>query len=137
MPLPSKASPLTRRFALGLRYLVVVALVMDGVAQLLRAPPIVNGMRESGFDISVLPVLSGIVLTCALLLAIPRTAALGAIVVTGFLGGAIAIHFREGQVGSPPQLISLGLGIAMWASFYLRNDHIYQVLPFMRRDGGV
>src|SRR5258708_12652050 len=55
-------------------------------------------------------VVGPIILACAILYAIPATAVLGAILVTGFLGGAICAHVRIGELGSPPEIISLLLG---------------------------
>ena len=71
-------------------------------------------------------------LTCTILYAIPRTAMLGAILLTGFLGGAICTHFRLGEIGSPPQLICLALGILVWAGLYLRDTRVRDLLPLMR-----
>ena len=68
-------------------------------------------------------------LACAILYAIPRTAVLGAILTTGFLGGAICTHFRLGEIGSPPQLISLLLGVMTWGGLYLRDSRIRTLLP--------
>jgi len=53
----------------------------------------------------------------------------GAILVTGFLGGAICAHVRIGELGSPPELISLFLGAMTWGGLYLRNPRIRAVPP--------
>jgi hypothetical protein len=73
--------------------LVVLALLTDAVVNLLAPERIANEVIATGFKISQTPALGTIVLFCALLYAIPRTAVLGAILVTGFLGGAICTHF--------------------------------------------
>jgi hypothetical protein len=72
-----------------------------------------------------------IVLVCATLYTIPQTAILGAILVTGFLGGAICTHFRLGATTSPPQIISFILGLMTWGGLYFRNDHVRSLLPFV------
>ena len=68
-----------------------------------------------------------IILACAILYAIPATAVLGAILVTGFLGGAICAHVRIGELGSPPEIISLLLGAMTWGGLYLRDPRIRAV----------
>ena len=65
-----------------------------------------------------------IILACAILYAIPATAVLGAILVTGFLGGAICAHVRIGELGSPPEIICLLLGAMTWGGLYARDPRI-------------
>ncbi|WP_204312001.1 DoxX family protein, partial [Escherichia coli] len=79
--------------------------------------------------IQLAPVLGTIMLICAVLYALPQTATLGAIVVTGFLGGAICTHVRLGEFGSPPQVICLLLGLMAWGGLYLRDTRIRALLP--------
>ena len=86
---------------------VVTALAADGAIQLFAPAQIANLLQETGFAMDLTHVLGPIVLACAILYAIPATAALGAILVTGFLGGAICAHVRIGELGSPPEIISL------------------------------
>ena len=77
-------------------------------------------------------VVGPIILACAILYAIPATAVLGAILVTGFLGGAICAHVRIGELGSPPELISFALGALTWGGLYARDPRIRAVLPLIR-----
>src|SRR5271170_837673 len=74
--------------------LVVIALVTDGSIQLFAPAQIASLLQETGFAIDLTRVLGPIILACAILYAIPATAVLGAILVTGFLGGAICAHVR-------------------------------------------
>ncbi len=92
---------------------VVIALVADGTIQLFAPAQIASMLQETGFAMDLTHVVGPIILTCAILYAIPATAVLGAILVTGFLGGAICAHVRIGELGSPPEIISLLLG-ARW-----------------------
>ena len=73
-------------------------------------------LQETGFATDVTHVVGPIILACAILYAIPATSVLGAILVTGFLGGAISAHLRIGELGSPPEIISLLLGAMTWAA---------------------
>jgi hypothetical protein len=77
-------------------------------------------------------VVGPIILACAILYAIPGTAVLGAILVTGFLGGAICAHVRVGELGSRPELISLLLAALTWGGLYARNPRIRALLPLVR-----
>ena len=76
-------------------------------------------------------VVGPIILACAILYAFPATAVLGAILVTGFLGGAICAHVRIGELGSPPEIISLLLGVMTWGGLYLRDPRIRAILPLI------
>ncbi|WP_348641763.1 DoxX family protein [Rhizobium sp. P44RR-XXIV] len=110
--------------------IVILILAADAAVDLFSPSLISAEMEASGFPTSQATLLGLIILVCAVLYAIPRTAVLGAILTTGFFGGAICTHFRLGEVGSPPQLISLVLGIMAWGGLYLRDKRIRELLPF-------
>jgi DoxX-like family len=112
--------------------LVVFALVTDGAIQLFAPTQIASMLREAGFAIELTRVLGPIILVCAILYAIPATAVLGAILVTGFLGGAICAHVRIGELGSTPEVISLLLGAMTWVGLYARDARVRAILPFIR-----
>lgn len=111
---------------------VVIALMADGTIQLLAPTQIASMLQEIGFAMEATRVVGPIILACAILYAIPATAVLGAILVTGFLGGAICAHVRIGELGSPPQLISLLLGAMTWGGLYARDPRIRAILPLIR-----
>ena len=111
---------------------VVVALVADGAIQLFAPPQIASMLQETGFAMDLTRVVGPIILACATLYAIPATAVLGAILVTGFLGGAICAHVRIGELGSPPEIVSLLLGAMTWGGLYARDSRIRPLLPFVR-----
>ena len=111
---------------------VVVALVADGAIQLFAPAQIARTLQETGFAMDLTRVVGPIILACAILYAIPATAALGAILVTGFLGGAICAHIRIGELGSPPEIISLALGAMTWGGLYARDPRIRALLPLIR-----
>jgi hypothetical protein len=113
----------------ALSLLVVLALLADGANTLLSPTATHAELMATGFVDSAGPPLGLLVLVCVIIYAIPRTSVLGAILLTGFLGGAICTHFRLGEVGSPPQIISLALGVMAWGGLFLRNAHVRNVLP--------
>ncbi len=109
--------------------LIVVILMTDGAIQLFAPEQIASMLQETGFATDLTRVVGPFILACAILYAIPSTAVLGAIMVTGFLGGAICAHVRIGELGSPPELISLLLGAMTWSGLYLRDPRIRALLP--------
>jgi len=111
---------------------VVIALVADGTIQLFAPAQIASMLRETGFAMDLTRVVGPIILACAILYAIPATAVLGAILVTGFLGGAICTHLRIGELGSPPEIVSLLLGVMTWGGLYARDHRIRAILPLIR-----
>ena len=129
-----EAMSLTRALWAGrvMSAFVVIALVADGTIQLLAPAQIAGMLQETGFAMEVTRVVGPIILACAILYAIPATAVLGAILVTGFMGGAICAHIRIGELGSQPELVSLLLGAMAWSGLYLRDAHIRAVLPLIR-----
>ena len=111
---------------------VVVTLGADGAIQLFAPAQIANMLQEAGFAMNLTHVVGPIILACAIFYAVPATAVLGAILVTGFLGGAICAHVRIGEMGSPPELISLLLGALTWGGLYARDARIRALLPLIR-----
>jgi DoxX-like family len=112
----------------ALSCLVVLALLADAAVSLFTPRMTGAEMEKTGFSPSLAPALGVIMLVCAIAYAIPRTAVIGAILVTGFLGGAICTHFRLGEFGSPPQLICLLLGAMTWGGLYLRDGRVRTLL---------
>ncbi len=81
-----------------------------------------------GWPDSALPLLAFLQLGCILLFVIPRTAVLGAVLLTGYLGGAIATYVR---IGEPyPVLVPLSTSMIAWAGIYLRDARLRALLPF-------
>jgi hypothetical protein len=111
---------------------VVVALVTDGTLQLFAPAQIASTLQETGFAMDLTRVVGPIILASAILYAVPATAVLGAILVTGFLGGAICAHVRIGELGSAPELISLVLGALTWGGLYARDARVRALLPLVR-----
>ena len=111
---------------------VVISLLADGTIQLFAPAQIASMLQETGFAMDLTRVVGPIMIACAILYAIPATAVLGAILVTGFLGGAICAHVRIGELGSPPEIVSLLLGVMTWGGLYARDARIRGILPLIR-----
>jgi hypothetical protein len=88
----------------------------------------IKGMEHVGWPMRVMFGLGIVELSCALLYAIPQTAVLGAILCTGYLGGAIATHVRVGD----PFFVQSILGVLVWAGLYLRDPRVRDLIPLRR-----
>lgn len=109
---------------------IAAAILFADAGAHLFAPSFVRPLMEaSGFDPAHATRLGLIILACATLYAIPNTAILGAILVTGFLGGAVCAHFRLGELASPPQIVAVSIGLLAWAGLYLRDPRLRAILP--------
>lgn len=109
--------------------LVVIILLADAAVNLFAPQLLKAEMAAVGFPVELAPVLAILMLLCAAAYAHPRTSVLGAILVTGFFGGAICLHLRIGEIGSPPQLVALAIGLMAWAGLFLRDANVRAVLP--------
>lgn len=109
--------------------LVVALLLMDSVMKLLMLPPVIEGTVKLGYQASSIIPLGIVLLLCNLAYAIPRTSVLGAILLTGYLGGAVATHVRVGDPLFSHILFPVYLGIALWGGLYLRNERLSALLP--------
>jgi uncharacterized membrane protein YphA (DoxX/SURF4 family) len=105
--------------------LPVLLLLMSTVMKLTGSPQLTEGFAKLGYPDSLAFGLGICELVCTLLYIIPRSAPLGAILLTGYLGGAIATHLRIGD----PIIAPIILGVMIWGGLYLRDRRIRQVIP--------
>jgi hypothetical protein len=110
--------------------LPVLMMTMSAGMKLSGGPMVATTFVDKfGYPKAALPVIALVELTCAALYLVPRTAVLGAILVTSYLGGAIATHVRVGDVFAIP----LVLGILAWAGLYLRDERLQNLIPLRRK----
>jgi hypothetical protein len=114
----------------GLSALIVLFLLVDAGVSILAPALLSDVQAKVGFPSDLSPLLGGIMLLCALLFAIPRTATIGAILITAFAGGAICTHVRIGEIGSPPQFIAFALAAVAWLSLWMRDASVRAALGF-------
>ena len=114
--------------------LVVAFLIFDGVIKLMALPIVTETMDQLGYGASMNLArgLGILTLVCAGLYAVPRTSILGAILLTGLLGGAMATHLRVGSPLFTHLFFGLYLGLLAWAGLYLRDDRLRSLIPFRR-----
>ena len=103
--------------------LPVLFLLLDGVMKLVKPAFVVEATVQLGWPESVIVALGVVLIACTILYLIPRTAVLGAILLTGYLGGAVATHVR---VGGPlfSILMPVILGAMLWGGLYLRDERV-------------
>ena len=107
-------------------------LLIDGVGKLVKPAPVVQGTVQLGYPESVLLGLGIVLLSCTVLYVIPRTAILGAILLTGYLGGAIATHVRVGSPLFSHILFPVYLAVLIWGGLYLRDERLRALIPLRR-----
>jgi hypothetical protein len=106
--------------------LVVAGLVMSAVFKLMRPEQVVSEFGRLGWPDSLILALGIVELSCAVVYAIPQTAVLGAILLAGYLGGAIATHVRIEEQFVPP----LVMGVLAWVGLYLRDARLRALIPW-------
>jgi hypothetical protein len=108
--------------------LPVLLFVATGMFGLVSPAAAMQGAAHYGFPEGVLLRVTIVEIGCAILYAIPRTAVLGAILLTGYLGGAVATHVRVEE----PFFFPLIVGIMVWAGLYLRDARVRELIPLRR-----
>ncbi len=110
--------------------LVVLFLFLDAGMKLAAVRPVLEAGEQIGFPgIGMARTLGAILLACTLLYLYPRTSVLGAILVTAYLGGAVATHVRLGNPLFTHVLFGVYVGVLMWAGLLLRQPALRAWLP--------
>jgi hypothetical protein len=118
--------------AIVLTALAGVFLTFDTVIKLLRLPPAVEGTVALGYPEHTVAVIGAIELVCLVLYLVPQTAVLGAVLMTGYLGGAIATHVRVGSPLLSHTLFPIYVAAMLWGGLYLREPRLRALLPMRR-----
>lgn len=103
-------------------------LLVDGAMKLVKPEVVVKTTVELGYAESVILPLGVVLLTCTVLYIIPQTAVLGAVLLTGYLGGAVATHVRAGQ-GPFEILFPVIIGALLWGGLVLRDGRLRSLIP--------
>ncbi len=109
--------------------LVIAFMLLDGAMKLVPLDVVITTSEQMGIPGSLARPLGIIGLFCALLYAFPRTSVLGAILLTGYLGGAIASYFRLNDPVFSHTLFGLYLGLLAWGGLYLRDARLRALIP--------
>ncbi|MFI5011321.1 MAG: DoxX family protein [Hyphomicrobiales bacterium] len=111
--------------------LVVLFLLFDGAMKLVPIAPVTEAMEQIGYGASpsLARGLGILTLVCTALYAISRTSVLGAILLTGYLGGAIATHLRVGSPIFTHIFFGFYLGLLVWGGLFLRDERLRTLIP--------
>ncbi|MEP6600225.1 MAG: DoxX family protein [Nitrospirota bacterium] len=105
--------------------LVSLLFALSGVMKLRGRAEVIGGMAHLGLPESLIVPLGILEISCVVIYLIPATSVLGAILLTGYIGGAICAHLRVGD----PFFIQIALGICVWLGLYLRENRLKALIP--------
>ena len=132
MPSDTQTAPVSKKMLWTGRImnaLVVLFLLMDGVMKLINPAPVVEGMTKLGYPLSLTSVIGIVLLACVVVFAIPRTSILGAILLAGYLGGAVASQLRVGLPLFSNVLAPVYMGVLTWGGLFLREPRLRALFP--------
>jgi hypothetical protein len=101
---------------------------MDGVMKAINVAPVREAHQRLGYPVEIAPWLGTVLLVSTVLYMVRRTSVLGAILLTGYLGGAVATHVRVGD----SFLFAAGFGVVIWLGLYLRDERLRALIPLRR-----
>ncbi len=110
--------------------LPVLMLLFSSVMKLAKPAPVVEEFTRLGYPPGVIFGIGILELVCTVVFVIPRTAVLGAILLTGYLGGATATHVRIGDPFFAPVVV----GLLVWLGLFLRDDRLRALIPLRKGD---
>lgn len=111
---------------------VVLFMLFDGAMKLIPLDIVVQTSEQLGIPAGLARPLGILTLACAILYAVPGTSVLGAILLTGYLGGAIYTHLRAGSPLFTHTLFGLYLGLLIWGGLWLREERVRALIPLAR-----
>jgi len=112
--------------------LAVLFLLFDSVIHIMNVAPVREAFAQLGYSASLARPLGVIEVACVVLYVIPRTAVLGTILLTGYLGGAVATNLRAGLPLFSHVLVPVYIGLLLWGGLYLRDERLRAVIPVRR-----
>ena len=110
-------------------FLPALFLLVDAIMKFIKPAVVVDTTVQLGYQDNVILPLGVVLLVSTILYLIPQTSVLGAILLTGYLGGAVATHVRVGG-GVGPIIFPVVMGVLIWAGLYLRDNRVRVLLPF-------
>jgi len=120
---PGSDSKMRRWLGAGLTGLVVLFMAFDGVTKVIRVTPVMEACQKMGLSPDMAVGIGILLLACATLYVTPRTAILGAILLTGYLGGGVVTHLI-GRSGVFPTVFPIGFGVLVWTGLVLREPQL-------------
>jgi hypothetical protein len=124
----SKGMLWTGRVLSGLMALLFIS---DGVGHLMKPAPVVEAFARLGYPLSASVGIGMLALICTAIYVTPKTSVLGAILLTGYLGGAVSTHVRAGSTMFET-IFPVILGVLVWAGIFVRDAQLRQLIPLRR-----
>jgi hypothetical protein len=126
-------STITVRTGRGLSVLAVAFLALDSLGKLLEVEPVLAGARQLGYPVATTFGIGVTLLLCTLTYVVPRTSVLGAVLLTGYLGGAVATHVRVGSPLLTHMLFPVYVATFVWGGLFLRDARVRALFPWRAR----
>ncbi|MFN3539542.1 MAG: DoxX family protein [Rhodococcus sp. (in: high G+C Gram-positive bacteria)] len=126
---PRKTAP---RIGLVLQILVIVFLLFDAISHILNLQVVKDATGDLGLRDDMAPITGIVMLVILILYTIPATSILGAIVLTGYLGGAVLTNWRVEEPLLSTVFFAIYVGIAAWGALYLRDERVRSIIPLRR-----
>jgi DoxX-like family len=111
--------------------LMALFFVLDGVGHLMKPAPVVEAFARLGYPLSASVGIGLLALICTAIYVTPRTSVLGAILLTGYMGGAVSTHVRAGSTLFET-IFPVILGVLVWVGIYVRDAQLRQLIPVRR-----
>jgi Mn2+/Fe2+ NRAMP family transporter len=121
-----------RRAGTVMAGLAILFLLFDSLGKLLKVSQVVEGSVQLGYPETAVRLIGIILLVCVALYAVPATSVLGAILLTGYLGGAVATQLRVGSPLLTHTLFPVYIGALIWGGLLLREDRLRALVPLRR-----
>jgi DoxX-like protein len=116
----------------GLSSFAVLFLLFDSAGKLLEVQPVIDGTLQLGYPREIVFTLGVLLLACVVAYMVPRTAVLGALLLTGYLGGAVATHVRVENPLFTHVLFPIYVATFLWTGLVLRDARLAGFLPIRR-----
>jgi hypothetical protein len=128
----TRATPVSKKMLWAGRIisgLVVLFMLFDSIIHIMKPAPVLQAFVRLGFPERLSLVIGIILLLCVVLYVIPRTSVLGAILLTGYLGGAVVTNLRAGSSLFGETLFPVYFGMLVWGGLYLRDRRLRALIP--------
>jgi len=113
-----------------LTYIAVLFMLFDSITKIMKTDQVVKATAQLGFPVEDIPVIGIILLVCIIIYVIPKTSILGAILLTGYLGGAVVTNLRISAPLFSNVLFPVYMGIIVWGGIFLRDELLRKIIPF-------
>ena len=113
-------------------WVIAALLLLDAVMKVLQVPQVMEGTMKAGYPADTVRPIGIILLVCLICYVIPRTSVLGAILLTGYLGGAVATNVRISTPLFSYILVAVYVGVLTWGGLFLRDERLRELIPLRK-----